>query len=59
MNEVNIKELKRMSPFLRKLSDGRWEASVGTGFETCWWPEGIGRTPKEAISRLRKILARL
>lgn len=57
-DQIDWKKIKAMKPYIRILGDGRYEASVGTGFETCWWPEGVGATLEEAIKNLNKELAK-
>lgn len=56
---IDWEAIKKMKPYIRHLDNGKIEASVGTGFETCWWPEGIGNTEEEAIENLNKVLARI
>lgn len=56
-----MEELRAMEPVIRVVQSGDryvYEASVGTGFETCWWPEGLGDTREEAISNLNKRLGK-
>lgn len=58
-HDIDWDAIKKMTPSIRVLRDGRYEASVGTGFETCWWPTGMGKTEEEAITNLNKVLARI
>ena len=54
---INADVLKTMDPCIRILGSGLYEASVGLGFETCWWPEAVGATKEEAIINLNNVLA--
>ena len=60
MTQTLLQTLRMMQPYVHYIrARNAWVASVGTGFETCWWPEAEGATPEEAVRNLQTKLAQM